>query len=238
VTNYETVLCLILALLGVALLVLGAAAVIGDRINKWWSKSKKARGPVAITAGVLLLGGAAYLLAKPNLTPDTAVEAIGTVSGDVITAIIAAATLYAVLLLRTSVSEQSKQLKVNALQNVSSEMLKIDRWAADNPKYLAALACSTKQEPPECAAAVAEVYADFIAHVLDHAQYLPEGHFDDWDRYFKDIFDQWPQLEKFMDDHESWYKNALKTLRPDRPAGAPHTGDAGEKASAAVRRPP
>ena len=224
-TKYETVLYLILALVGVALLILGTAAVIGDRINKWWSKFKKARGPVAITAGVLLLGGAAHLLV--NRTPDSAVEAIGTVSGDVITSIIAATTLYAVILLNRSVSAQTNQLKVNALQNVSSEMLKIDRWVADNPKYLAALKVSTKQEPPECAAAVAEVYADFIAHVVDNAKYLPEGHINFWQAYFNDIIGRWPQLEKFMDDNERWYNEALKVLRPDHPAGASHTGAAG-----------
>jgi hypothetical protein len=217
VTNYETVLYLILALLGVALLILGIAAVMGNRINTWWSRFKKARGPVAITAGALILGAAAHLLA--NRTPDGAVEAIGTVSGDVITAIIAATTLYAVLLLRRSVSEQTNQLKVNALQNVSSEMLKIDRWVADNPKYLAALKVSTKEEPPECAAAVAEVYADFIAHVVDNAKYLPEGHIDFWRAYFNDIIGRWPQLDKFMDDNERWYNDALNALRPHRPAG-------------------
>jgi hypothetical protein len=224
VTKYETVLYLILALLGIALLILGIAAVMGNRINTWWSRFKKARGPVAITAGALLLGGAAHLLA--NRTPDGAVEAIGTVSGDVITAIIAATTLYAVLLLRRSVSEQTNQLKVNALQNVSSEMLKIDRWVADNPKYLAALKVSTKAEPPECAAAVAEVYADFIAHVVDNAKYLPEGHIDFWQAYFNDIIGRWPQLDKFMADNERWYNEALNALRPDRPAGASHTGAA------------
>jgi hypothetical protein len=226
VTKYETVLDLILALAGIALLILGIAAVIGNRINGWWSRFKKARGPVAITAGALILGGAAHLLA--NRTPDGAVEAIGTVSGDVITGIIAATTLYAVLLLRKSVTEQTNQLKVNALQNVSSEMLKIDRWVADNPKYLAALTVSTKEKPPECAAAVAEVYADFIAHVLDNATYLPDGHIKFWKAYFKDIIGRWPQLEKFMNDNERWYNEALKALRPHRPTGASSTGAAAD----------
>ena len=66
--------------------------------------------------------------------------AVGAASGDVITAIIAATSVIAVLLLWKAVNEQNKQLKASAVQNVGHEMLKIDRWMVDHhPAYLDAI---------------------------------------------------------------------------------------------------
>ena len=215
---YEIVLFLIVALIGIALVVLGIAAVTRHWIKSWWNKprSRQLQGPVAIILGVILLVLASVLLI--HHFPDTASEAvtaIGTVSGDVITAMIAAITLYAVTLLRRSVNEQTMQLKITAIQNVNAEMLKIDRWLADHPEYVKALE-SKKDEQPIHGKAVAEVYADFIAQVVDHAEFLPDGHSEPWENYFRDIIQMWPQLEKFMNDHPEWYLPTMKKLLPDR----------------------
>jgi hypothetical protein len=235
-TAYEIVLFLIVALLGITLVVLGVASIARKWVNKArWDKTKGIRGPVAVILGAGLVALASALLI--HRFPDSASEAvtaIGTVSGDVITALIAATTLYAVTLLhrsvgeqkkavhaqRRAVEEQTKQLKITAIQNVNAEMLKIDRWMADHPKYIDAIK-RPKHEKPDHGAAVAEVYADFIAQVVDHSDYLPDGHSEPWENYFKEVIREWPQLEKFMTDHPSWYGNTMKKLLPEREMARP-----------------
>jgi hypothetical protein len=221
-TAYEIVLFLIVALVGITLVVVG----VGLIARKWikvprWGKTEAIQGPVAIIlgAGLVVLASALLIHRFPDSASE-AVTAIGTVSGDVITAMIAGTTLYAVMLLRKSVKEQTEHLKMTAIQNVNSEMLKIDRWMADHPKYIDAIK-RPKHEKPDHGAAVAEVYADFIAQVVDHSDYLPDGHSEPWENYFKEVIREWPQLEKFMTDHPSWYGNTMKKLLPEREMARP-----------------
>ncbi|MGO9384770.1 MAG: hypothetical protein ACLP4W_22430 [Mycobacterium sp.] len=158
-------------------------------------------------------------------TTSEAVSAVGTVSGDLITAIIAAATLVAVYLLYKSVGlldksvgeqaklveEEVKQLKADACQNVSQEMLTIGRWMADHPEYLHAVT-RPKTEDSALGTSVAEVFADLIDHVSSQAPFLPEGYEGYWDDYFVHIIGTWPQLDKFITKHRNWYGPHTKAL--------------------------
>jgi hypothetical protein len=224
------VLALVLLLVGIAFLVLTAVLVVVLFMTKKSEKPKewaasRLRAAALGVAGLLSLGlaGGVFNSKHPNLglvqDKSEALTAVGTVSGDVVSAIIAGTTLYALILLRKAVSEQVKQLKASAVQNVGQEMLKIDRWMADNSGYLKAVAA--KDYSP-LGAAVAEVHADLIAQVLSQADYLPPEHMQSWEQYFRDIIHKWPQLKKFMEDHDGWYEDTMnQLLRP--PVGrAPH----------------
>ena len=51
---------------------------------------------------------------------------------------------------------------------------------------------------------VAEVYADFIAHVMSLKDFLPEDHMDAWKTYFSQI-QTWPQLDNYLEKTPDWY---------------------------------
>ncbi len=207
------VMALVLLLVSIAFLVLTLVLVVAA---VWTKRSENGNEESAArvritamgTAGLLALAcaGGVFAWKHPSLDvireKSDALTAIGTVSGDVVTAIIAGTTLYALILLRKAVSEQVKQLKASAVQNVGQEMLKIDRWMADNLAYGRAVA-DTKYSP--LGSAVAEVHADLIAQVRSQKEFLPPDHVDSWEEYFKDLIDMWPQLKKFIDDHPRWY---------------------------------
>jgi hypothetical protein len=215
------VLALVLLLVSIAFLVLTIVLVIS---LLWTKKARNSSEEAASRARTAFLGmaglifltfaGGVFFFKHPTLDvfkdKSDALTAIGTVSGDVVTAIIAGTTLYALILLRKAVSEQVKQLTASAVQNVGQEMLKIDRWMADNPSYLKAV--GDKRHTP-LGAAVAEVHADLIDQVVNQATYLPPEYMPPWERYFKELIREWPQLEKFMDEHRHWYgKEVLKLI--------------------------
>lgn len=217
------VLALVLLLVSIAFLVLTMVLVVASVWTKQSEKStEEASARVRIAAmaiaGLLALACAGGVFGWRHPTLDVtkeksdALTAIGTVSGDVVTAIIAGTTLYALILLRKAVSEQVKQLKVSAVQNVGQEMLKIDRWMADNSGYLEAL---SDKKPSPLGAAVAEVYADLIDQVMSQAHYLPADHMQPWKNYFNNRIHNWPQLKKFIADHDDWYREAIKQLLVD-----------------------
>ncbi|MGA8329129.1 MAG: hypothetical protein WB777_07530 [Mycobacterium sp.] len=215
------VLALVLLLVSIAFLVLTVVLIIA---SLWTKKSKNSSDDAASRARTAALGiaglvfltfaGGVFFFKHPTLDvfreKSDALTAIGTVSGDVVTAIIAGTTLYALILLRKAVSEQVKQLTASAVQNVGQEMLKIDRWMADNPSYLDAV--RDEQHTP-LGAAVAEVHADLIDQVVSQATYLPPEYMNPWERYFNELICSWPQLEKFLDDHRHWYgKEVVKFI--------------------------
>jgi hypothetical protein len=171
-------------------------------------------------AGLVFLAfaGAVFFWKHPTLDvirdKSDALTAVGTVSGDVVTAIIAGTTLYALILLRRAVSEQVKQLKASAVQNVGQEMLKIDRWMADNLNYIDELKRHATEHSP-LGEAVAEVHADLIDQVLGQEDYLPTGDVVYWKKYFQDIIREWPQLRKFIEKHDHWYRKTVSELLAD-----------------------
>lgn len=220
------VLALVLLLVSIAFLVLTMVLVVASVWTKQSEKStEEASARVRIAAmaiaGLLALAcaGGVFGWKHPSLdvirAKSDALTAVGTISGDVVTAIIAGTTLYALILLRRAVSEQVKQLKVSAVQNVGQEMLKIDRWMADNAGYLEAL---SDRKPSPLGAAVAEVYADLIDQVMGQADYLPADHMQPWKNYFNDRIQAWPQLKQFIVDHDGWYREANKQLLVNTPS--------------------
>jgi NADH:ubiquinone oxidoreductase subunit 5 (subunit L)/multisubunit Na+/H+ antiporter MnhA subunit len=219
------VLALVLLLVSIAFLVLTVVLVVALLWTKKFKDSSqesekektasRVRTVALAMAGVIFLILAVAVLSSKHSTlsldhdkSDT-LTAVGTVSGDFVTAIIAGTTLYALILLRRAVSEQVKQLTANAVQNVGQEMLKIDRWMADNPNYL--MAVGDKLCTP-LGAAVAQVHADLIDQVVSQASYLPPEYMPLWTRYFEELIREWPQLEKFMDDHRHWYGKEVAKL--------------------------
>ena len=118
-------------------------------------------------------------------------------------AITAATMLYAVASFRKVLSEQTKQLQAAAIQGVGEEMLRIDRWMADHPNYFHEVRRPGPEQTVE-GAAVAEVYADFIAHVMSLEDFLPEDHMDAWKTYFSQI-QTWPQLDNYLEKTPDWY---------------------------------
>jgi p-aminobenzoyl-glutamate transporter AbgT len=213
------VLALVLLLVSISFLVLTVVLVVAllwtrkfqDSSQESEKTATRVRTFALAMAGVIfLILAVVVLLSKhPTLSFDhdksDTLTAVGTVSGDVVTAIIAGTTLYALILLRRAVAEQVKQLKASAVQNVGQEMLKIDRWMADNPCYVKAVG---NDQHTALGAAVAEVHADLIAQVLSQSEYLPPEHMTSWEEYFQDIIRMWPQLKKFIEDHGRWYQDA------------------------------
>jgi hypothetical protein len=241
------VLALVLLLVSVAFLVLTAVLVVGMLWTKRVEKSSEQTASRTRTLALAAAGAAFLVLALTvllskhpaldltNAKADT-LTAVGTVSGDVVTAIIAGTTLYALILLRRAVSEQVKQLTASAVQNVGQEMLKIDRWVADNPTYLDAVA---DERHTPLGAAVAEVHADLIDQVVSQASYLPAEYMPPWERYFKQLIREWPQLEKFMDDHRRWYRQELLDLidAAKAPESTATSGDAEQQRQNAPATP-
>jgi hypothetical protein len=219
------VLALVLLLVSIAFVVLTLVPVVGmlwTKLTKKWSDdtSALARAAIMVIAALVSLILARVVFSREHPTLDfpkdkaDVLTAVGTVSGDVVTATIAGTTLYALILLRRAVSEQVKQLKCSAVQNVGAEMLKIDRWMADNDSYLPELKRPATQHTP-LGEAVAEVYADLIAQVRGQKSYLPPEHMDPWEDYFDEIIREWPQLKKFLENHHGWY--TVGQLKPDKP---------------------
>jgi hypothetical protein len=219
------VLALVLLLVSIAFLVLTVVLVVA---LLWTKKSEKSSEEAASRARTVALGiaglvflafaGAVFSWKHPTLDvirdKSDALTAVGTVSGDVVTAIIAGTTLYALILLRRAVSEQVKQLKASAVQNVGQEMLKIDRWMADNVNYIEELKRRATEHTP-VGEAVAEVHADLIDQVLSQADYLPAGDVVYWKKYFRHIIQEWPQLRKFIEDNNQWYRKSVSELLAD-----------------------
>ena len=102
------------------------------------------------------------------------------------------------------VDSNIKAVQTSAIQTIAVEMLRIDRWMADHPDYLKALALPEQQESAT-GSAVAEVYADFIDTVISEEDLLPQEHLHAWIDYFRDIHNMWPQLRKYMKAHPDWY---------------------------------
>jgi hypothetical protein len=216
------VLGLVLLLISSALLVLAVVVGIGfssiKLIGKRWSKRatwKKVAAAATTGLVFLALAGVVFLFAHPTLgfsqEKSDSLTAVATVSGDLVAAIIAGTTLYAVNLLRTGVNEQTKQLRSNAIQNIGHEMLEIDRWVVDHKGYREALERPATENSP-LGAAVAEVYADLISQVVGQRDFL-EDYYAGWDKYFNDIIEKWPQLKKYFDEHHHWYGDTLKYLQ-------------------------
>lgn len=213
------VLELVLLLVSIALLVLAVVLGVALPISRLLSKISATTLWIvgAATGGLISLGLAAvvFYCAHPSLkysrTDSEALQAIGTISGDVVTAVMAGTTLYAVILLRRGVSEQIKQLRASAIQNIGREMLEINRWAADHPEYIEDIKRHASENSPR-AAAVAEVYADFIEQFITQEEFLPDGHVEPWERYFRDIIKEWPQLKKYMDERPHWYPDSMTEL--------------------------
>jgi hypothetical protein len=217
------VLALVLLLVSISFLVLTVVLVVAllwtrkfqDSSQESEKTATRVRTFALAMAGVIfLILAVVVLLSKhPTLRFDQdksdTLTAVGTVSGDIVTAIIAGTTLYALIMLRRAVSEQVKQLTASAVQNVGQEMLKIDRWMADNPSYLKAVR-DERQTP--LGAAVAEVHADLIDQVVSQASYLPPEYMPAWRSYFKELIREWPQLAKFMDGHRRWYREEVIEL--------------------------
>lgn len=228
-TAFWDVLDLVLLLVSVALLGLAVVLSVVLCAAKLFKRSSaSASWTSAVVAGVtglvlLALAGVVFRSAHPTLDypkdkSDT-LTAVAAVSGDLITAIIAGTTLYAVILLRMSireqtigVEEQTKQLRASAIQAVGQEMLKIDRWMVDHigMGYSEALKHPATVDSP-LGAAVAEVYADLIAQVVGQRHFL-DHYYSGWDNYFSDIIEKWPQLKKYMDANGHWYGETLNYL--------------------------
>ena len=220
------VLALVLLLVSIAFLVLTMVQIVGlvwTKLSRNWSDNTASwvRAAVMGIAGLLFLALARGLFNWERPTLDFSKDksdvltAIGTVSGDVVSATIAGTTLYALILLRKAVSEQVKQLKASAVQNVGQEMLKIDRWMADNPSYIDKVSA---EKYSQIGAAVAEVHADLIAQVLSQKEYLPSEHMKFWEEYFRDLIRKWPQLEQFLEKNHRWYEDTMKDLSVDKPS--------------------
>ncbi len=216
----EDVLILVLVLIGVALAVIGPVVGFGMQLGQWVKdKPPWKLGLVTASFGTALLVLAYVLPYVLHTVLEIAdgekkaesLTAIGTVAGDVVTAILAATTLYAVILLRRAVNEQVKELRASAVQNVGHEMLRIDRWTAEHPEHLKAIALPADKKSDE-GEALAEIYADFIDQVVSQAEYLPDGHVPVWEEYFDDIIVAWPQLRKYMVNHREWYLDAMNQL--------------------------
>jgi hypothetical protein len=228
------VLFLLLQIIGIALVVLGAIILIRYFVHQakatrklqhpwvrglvkflqqpWvWGLAIIIFGGIFFWAGVILPSQIQAPLGENSVAEG--LTAVGTVSGDAVTAVIAATSLFAVILLRKAVTEQTKQLKASAVQNVGHEALKIDRWMADHLEYLYAL---NRPEADQSArgAAVAEVYADFIDQVVSQEDYLPPSHMPPWREYFGEIIQTWPQLKKYMKDNPDWYLDTMNELLP------------------------
>lgn len=242
-TAFWDVLDLVLLLVSVALL--GLTVVLGVLLAVAKLRKRPSTGATDAHAGVqtggpaatktsvmvagvtglllLALAGVVFRNAHPTLDfpkdqSDT-LTAIATVSGDLITSVIAGTTLYAVILLQRSireqtngVEEQTKQLRATAIQSVGKEMLEIDRWMVDNIErgYGEALKRPAAEDSP-LGAAVAEVYADLIAQVVGQRHFL-DHYYSGWDNYFIDIIHKWPQLKKYMDANGHWYGETLDYL--------------------------
>jgi hypothetical protein len=140
-----------------------------------------------------------------------AIEAYGTLAVAIVSVLIAL-LIWRSVRVETDVLESHEQLiatntraiTTSAIQTISFEMLKIDRWMADHPDYAKALTAPEEQES-ETGMAVAEVYADFIDAVISQEDLLPDDHMHAWLDYFHDIFTMWPQLRKYMNAHPDWY---------------------------------
>ena len=102
------------------------------------------------------------------------------------------------------IKTNTKAITTSAIQTISFEMLKIDRWMADHPDYAKSLTVPDEQES-ETGMAVAEVYADFIDAVISQENLLPDDHMHAWRDYFHQIINMWPQLRKYMNAHPGWY---------------------------------
>lgn len=141
----------------------------------------------------------------------TAIEAYGTLAVAVMSVVIAGLIWRSVIATNKNVEATLKEVASNkeaiqtsAIQTIAVEMLSIDRWMADHPDYLKALALPEQQESAT-GSAVAEVYADFIDTVISEEDLLPQEHLDAWIDYFRDIHKMWPQLRKYMKAHPDWY---------------------------------
>ena len=148
----------------------------------------------------------------------TAIEAYGTLAVAVVSVVIAfliyrgvqatqrnvEATRDDVNATQAEAQANIKAIETSAIQTIAVEMLTIDRWMADHPDYLEALALPEQQESVT-GSAVAEVYADFIDAVISEEDLLPQEHLDAWIDYFQDIYKMWPQLRKYMKAHPDWY---------------------------------
>jgi hypothetical protein len=91
------VLFLVLVLAGIAMVFLGVATL--KPVREWWARMPERAGlpfaPLSIGIGVVILIIALFVLVWVKNAPeqrDESVTAAGTVSGDIVTAIIAAAT--------------------------------------------------------------------------------------------------------------------------------------------------
>jgi hypothetical protein len=220
------VLALVLLLVSIAFVVLTVVLIVGlvwTKVADKWSENAVSwvRAAMLGIAGLLFLALARGVFSWEHPTLDFSKDksdvltAVGTVSGDVVTATIAGTTLYALILLRKAVSEQVKQLKASAVQNVGQEMLKIDMWMADNVNYIDKV---SDEKYSQIGAAVAEVHADLIAQVLSQRDYLPTEHMEFWEEYFRDLIRKWPQLEQFLKKNHRWYEDTMKELSVDQPA--------------------
>jgi hypothetical protein len=220
------VLALVLLLVSIAFVVLTVVLIVGlvwTKVADKWSENTVSwvRAAMLGIAGLLFLALARGVFSWEHPTLDFSKDksdvltAVGTVSGDVVTATIAGTTLYALILLRKAVSEQVKQLKASAVQNVGQEMLKIDMWMADNVNYIDKV---SDEKYSQIGAAVAEVHADLIAQVLSQRDYLPTEHMEFWEEYFRDLIRKWPQLEQFLKKNHRWYEDTMKELSVDQPA--------------------
>jgi hypothetical protein len=224
--TFWDVLALVLLLVSIAFVVLTVVLIVGlvwTKVADKWSENTVSwvRAAMLGIAGLLFLAIARGVFSWEHPTLDFSKDksdvltAVGTVSGDVVTATIAGTTLYALILLRKAVSEQVKQLKASAVQNVGQEMLKIDMWMADNVTYIDKV---SDEKYSQIGAAVAEVHADLIAQVLSQRDYLPTEHMEFWEEYFRDLIRKWPQLEQFLKKNHRWYEDTMKELSVDQPA--------------------
>ncbi|HBG07585.1 MAG: hypothetical protein A2075_23440 [Geobacteraceae bacterium GWC2_58_44] len=133
---------------------------------------------------------------------------------ELLSLIISAAGLVAVIIVWTQTRQMTASLESTAWQTVQSHQLELNKVFIENPGYMpyfySGASISESDKNYNKAVAIADLKLDFFDSLYGQAKHLPELQGDSaawkaWERYILDSFEQSPIMCKRINEVPCWY---------------------------------
>lgn len=123
--------------------------------------------------------------------------------------------VWTVYVLRKQTEVAAEQTKLLAYQNISAQMVAVDRFFIEHVELRAYIyddkVISEEDELYPEVLATAEMMMDFMDGVFNMRPYMPEYPWDEsWGRYFEDLVDSSPAIRHFIKDKYEWYEPSFR----------------------------